>query len=53
MGKPAISPIAFMLIGLVVLLLLALGFRLPIGDSASALLALLVGALVYRHTKTK
>lgn len=38
----------WLLIGLVVLLLAALGVRLPVGDSASALAACLVAALIWR-----
>lgn len=38
----------FILIGLTTLLLLALGIRLPLGDSAMVLAALLVGACFRR-----
>jgi hypothetical protein len=42
------DPLPWLLIGLVVLLLGALGITLPVGDTAMALAACLVGALIWR-----
>ena len=46
MPHPQTLPL--LLIVLVVLLMAAVGVRLPVADSGAALLALLVGALIWR-----
>ncbi len=43
------QPFGLLLIGLVVALLWALGVRLPMRDTAAALLALVVAGLIWRY----
>lgn len=50
--RTTIPPLAWLLIGLVVLLVMALGFRFSFGDSASALMALLIGAIVWKKYRS-